>query len=433
MHSLVIGLGKTGWSCINFLIKQGQSVLVADTREQPPYFPQLQQQYPDIRVYLTELPLECLEMVDQIVVSPGVSLCHPWLQSALELNKPIVGDVELFAQSISSTQKVIAITGSNGKSTVTSLVGEILQQTDLKVKVGGNLGTPVLDLIATDIDVYVLELSSFQLETTHCLNPMVSVILNLSPDHLDRYPDLSAYQQAKQRIYYGDGVIVANKQQALLLTQLPQRSTIYFGLEPPEEGEWGIKSDYLMYGVQPILSTKQLKLAGQYNLENVLAACALVTPLNIPFTAIQQGLSVFTGLPHRMQWVAEKNGVTWYNDSKSTNVGSAIAGLSGFEQRIIWIAGGQGKGMDFTPLSEVVSKQVKVALLLGEMADTLAELLAKDTTVIKVRNMEQAVITANQFSEQGDIVLLSPACASFDQYQNFMQRGEDFINQVKKL
>ena len=311
----------------------------------------------------------------------------------------VVGDIELFARNVDAP--VIAITGSNGKSTVTSLLGEMAKAAGLDVRVGGNIGVPALDLLHEPRpDLYVLELSSFQLETTESLNACAAAILNISEDHMDRYADLNDYTAAKAKVYYGTGTLVVNldDKRVMATANLTRqgRNLSGFTTSTPKEKQFGIcnkdNEDYLCFGTERLIAVSELKIKGQHNIANALAALALGQEANIPLAAMLVALKEFSGLPHRSQWVAEKNGVSWYNDSKATNVGAAIAAINGIKaNRIILIAGGQAKGQDFSPLKEVVKNKVKHLVLLGEDAELLNNELS-DYTEVSFANNSLSVI-----------------------------------------
>jgi len=440
-RSLIVGLGKTGLSCARFLSARNVPLLVADSREAPPALESLRTELPEVEVLLgpfdEALFLDCSE----IILSPGVSLQAPAIAAAVAAGVPVVGDIDLFAQNISAP--VLAITGSNGKSTVTKLMYEILRCAGKRVAMGGNIGVPVLDLIpasitAEEVDFYLLELSSFQLETTHELNATASVILNLSPDHLDRYDDLDHYLTAKQRITRGDGVVVWNREDELLnKVSFNGRVNYSFGVGEPSSDSFGVQLKkgirYLAKGEHLIMPVEELALKGSHNVANALAAIALADSVGIAESAIVAGLKHFAGLPHRMQWVAEKNSVTWFNDSKGTNVGATVAALQGLENRVVLIAGGVGKGADFSPLKLALAEKARAVILLGQDATQIEKAIDGVASITHVDSMITAVTQAAQLAQAGDVVLLSPACASFDMFSSFEARGDAFIAAVKEV
>ncbi len=440
----VVGLGKTGLSCINYLSQQNVRVIGMDTRLQPPVLAELQANFPDIKLFLGGIDNQILNTVDEIVLSPGISLKEPEIAAQIKRGIPVVGDIELFVRA--ATAPIIAITGSNGKSTVTTLVGDMAKIAGLNVKVGGNLGTPVLEFLSLEQpDLYVLELSSFQLETTFSLQAAAAVLLNISPDHMDRYNNLDEYTAAKMRIYDNCKGAVVNRDEPYYEGKQPIYS---FGLSVPKDGQFGVLNNYLAYGTEKLLSIAELRIKGQHQVANALAALALGTAVDLPMPAMLQALREFSGLPHRCEWVVNIDGVDWYNDSKGTNVGATDAAIKGLGQsidgKIILIAGGMGKGADFSDLAKAVAEYVRSVILIGEDADAIAIALdsskymslraKRSNPVIKYADsMQQAVTLAKKSARSGDIVLLSPACASFDMFDNFEHRGKVFITEVFKL
>ncbi len=432
---MVVGLGKTGISCARYLAAAGHNFAVIDSRISPPGLLELQKNFPSIKTHLGGLDKNLLLQAQELIISPGVSLQEPAIAACLRQGIKCIGDIELF--TLATQTPIIAITGSNGKSTVTSLIGEMINASGKTAGVGGNLGTPALDLLKKEADYYVLELSSFQLETTHSLFAAAAVILNISPDHQDRYATTNDYLAAKQRIYSGCKTAVINQDEPLTYASvtLPQQ-TIVFGNHQPQDGNFGINNGYLMHGNKQLLSLDKLKMKGLHNANNALAALALGTAINLPLDAMLTTLQTFAGLPHRCQWVANINNVDWYNDSKGTNVGatkSAIEGLADDNHKIILIAGGIGKGADFSLLRETVAKYVKTIVLIGKDAMLIAQALSGTSQILHATSMANAVTICKEVAKPKDTVLLSPACASFDMFNNFEQRGEVFIAEVNKL
>jgi UDP-N-acetylmuramoylalanine--D-glutamate ligase len=388
-----------------------------------------------------------MKTAQRIVVSPGISLRDPHIAAAKQRGADIFGDIELFAHHADAP--VVAITGSNGKSTVTTLVGDMAKAAGLNVKVGGNLGTPALDLLQKTeerTDFYVLELSSFQLETTRSLNAYAAVVLNVSPDHMDRYRDIDEYAAAKQSIYQGDGVLVVNGDDAWVVAmesaakqQNARRRVIRFTLQPPKEDEFGIHTmddgeQWLAVGDDRLLNTQALRIAGKHNQANALAALALGDAMNIPRNIMLDVLREFPGLPHRTQWVATIGGVNWYNDSKGTNVGATVAAVAGMPGSKVLIAGGDGKGADFTPLKTMaIHHDVKAIVLIGRDGPVIAKALDGAVPISYATDMLDAVSQAQGLAHPGDCVLLSPACASFDMFENYVARGNAFERAVKRL
>ena len=437
---LIVGLGATGLSCARFLNAQGAEIAVTDSRSAPPGLEILRDELPDIAVFVGGFDADAFMSADVLVVSPGVSLREPLIIEARARGVEILGDIEIFAHYAQAP--VIAITGSNGKSTVTSLVAEMARESGLRTAMGGNIGTPVLDLLAEQPDLYVLELSSFQLETTTSLEPAAAVILNISEDHMDRYSSLSDYTAAKVRIYHGEGSLVVNRDDALVRATLAMvqhgRPIVRFGLEKPAAEDFGLcdheDETWLCRGQEPLLPERELKIKGRHNTANALAALALGQLAGLKREAMVSVLRRFPGLPHRCQWVRERQGVIWFNDSKATNVGAALAAIRGIPaNKLVLIAGGQGKGQDFTPLRDAVTEHCRAVVLLGEDAVRLQQDLADTVPLILVNSMSEAVIEAAKLARADDAVLLSPACASFDMFSNYVQRGERFIQAVEAL
>ncbi len=438
-HSVVMGMGKTGLACVKFLINQNKSVCVMDNRPKPPGLTTCQQIYPNIATITGRFDAEILAQATEIIISPGISLQEPALAQATGV--PVISEIELFARAANAP--VVAITGSNGKSTVTTLLWEMAEKAGLRVQVGGNLGTPALDLLCTPApDLYILELSSFQLETTYSLNPKAAVILNISEDHMDRYDDLADYIVAKKRIYQGNGTIIINLDDPHVVATLPpQRHFLSFSLHD-NQSDFRIADyqgePYLVRSADndlfiPLLATKEMRLQGSIMRANALAALALGEAVGLPQSAMLETLKTFKGLAHRCAWVANKQHIDWYNDSKGTNVGATIAAIEGLEKpgQIILIAGGEGKGADFSPLTDIVAKHCRACVLIGRDAQLIAEHLP--VPVAFAKTMKDAVIEAAKLAKNGDAVLLSPACASFDMFKNYEERGEVFEGAVKSL
>ncbi len=436
--ALVLGLGRTGLSCARFLAAHGVAVEVVDDQHQPPLLARLAREVPEARVRTGAAATHGLGDAQYLVVSPGVPLDHPLLRSAASRQLEVMGDIELFARH--ARAPVVAVTGSNGKSTVTVLLGEMARAAGSEVRVGGNLGTPALDLIGpVEPACYVLELSSFQLATTVSLAPVAAVVLNLSADHLDRHGSLADYAAAKGRIYRQAGLQLVNRDDpAAAALASPDRPQVSFGLDaPPRAEDYGIRmhqgEPWLARGEILLLPARALRLPGRHNQANALAALALGEVLGLPLEAMLGTLRRFPGLPHRTQWVAETGGVNWYDDSKGTNVGATLAAVQGFEQPLVLILGGQGKGADFGPLRAVLPGRVRQVLLLGEDAPRIEAALAGSVPLQRVASMEQAVAVAARLARPGDAVLLSPACASFDMFSGYEERGRVFARAVEAL
>lgn len=437
---LIVGLGKTGLSCAHFLSAFNAEIAVTDSRDEPPYLAAIQEQLPDIAVFVGGFDEMAFRRADIIVASPGISLWEPLIVEARARGVKIIGDIELFAWFVDVP--VVAITGSNGKSTVTSLVGEMFAKAGINAGVGGNIGHPALELLGKDYQACVLELSSFQLETTETLDPVAAALLNISEDHLDRYDSLADYTAAKARIFYGSGTLVINAddEKVMVTAQLSAagRKRISFSLGAPEGDNYGMCSyqhqRWLCRGNQALIAVQDLKITGEHNLANALAALALGEAAGLPMTGMLEALREFSGLPHRCQWVAEKDGVTWFNDSKATNVGAALAAMEGIPgEKLVLIMGGQGKGQNFSALREVIAQRARAVVLIGEDATLLETALDNTAPIMHAGSMQDAVNLAAQLAESGDTVLLSPACASFDMFNGFEHRGETFIQCVRGL
>lgn len=437
---IIVGLGKTGLSVARYLTGRGLPFAVADTRIHPPGLDQLKRFAPMADLYLGELDAEVLSKASELVVSPGIALSTPALVEARAAGVSLIGDVELFARE--ARAPLAAITGSNAKSTVTTLLGEMAEAAGKRVAVGGNLGTPALDLLDEKAELYVLELSSFQLETTDKLNAEVATVLNVSEDHMDRYPNMVAYHQAKHRIFRGVRQIVVNRDDSLsrplVADQLPCWS---FGLSRPDFKGFGLVEENgrtcLAFEFQALMPVSELKMRGAHNQANALAALALGHALGLPMEAMLSSLRQFAGLPHRCQWVGQHQGVDYYNDSKATNVGAALAAINGFAADIsgkqVLIAGGDGKGADFSSLRSAVERHCRAVVLLGRDAPVLEKVLAGSVPIVRVASLDEAVSEAQRHAQPGDIVLLSPACASLDMFSNFEQRGDLFAQAVGRL
>lgn len=437
-RTLIVGLGRTGLSVARYLSRHGVPVAIVDSRETPPALEALRAQLPvDVALFLGGFREEAFERAEQIVVSPGVPVSTASIAAARARGVPVIGDIELFARA--TRAPVVAITGSNGKSTVTTLLGAMAQLAGLVVRTGGNIGTPALDLIEdSEPDLYILELSSFQLETTRSLAPAAAVVLNISADHMDRYPDLAAYSAAKQGIYRQAAVQVINADDPVAAALAdPQRAQVRFTRQSPSSGEYGIFLEqdipWIAHGEHPILAVSEIALRGTHNIMNALAALALGEAVGLPRRAMVAALREFHGLPHRMQLVTKRRGVRWYNDSKGTNVGATLAAIDGVAGRVVLIAGGDAKGADLGPLAAALRNKGRAAVLLGRDAPRLQAVLAEVLPVERVADMAEAVQRADELARPGDSVLLSPACASTDMYRDYQERGDIFSAAVREL
>lgn len=435
IYTLVVGLGVTGLSVVRYLHELGERVLVADSRDIPPSMKILKEEFPDIELHTGEFNAEIFTSARRIIVSPGVPMSETVLQKAKEKGIEIIGDIDLFAHEV--TAPVVGITGSNGKSTVTTLLAEMAKCAGLNVAMGGNIGVPVLDLVKDEHELYVLELSSFQLETLQSLPMQTAVVLNISPDHLDRYDSLNSYVMSKHEIYRNAKVCIVNRDDQLASGQsFACEKVIGFTLHQPINNDFGLceyeGASWLCRGDVRLLKVDEIKIKGRHNVANVLAALAMGTVLKIPQQFILEAIRNFSGLEHRVQWVAEKHGVNWYNDSKATNVGASIAAIEGLPGMHVLIAGGEGKDADFTPLHDVAKKHLRAVVLIGHDAEIIESALEGVVPVVHADDMRDAVIRSIELAQAGDNVLLSPACASFDMYRNFEHRGQVFIEAVRE-
>lgn len=445
----VIGMGATGLSVARYLKRQQKRFIMFDTRTQPANLRQFVAEFPEQPYVLGALKAENLRDVSKIVLSPGLAANDPALILAEERGIPIVGDIQLFIEHVSNSKTptpIVAITGSNAKSTVTTLVGAMAKDSGLCVGVGGNLAPPALDLLPTSdeqhIDLYVLELSSFQLETTFDLGARVAVILNISADHMDRYPSIQAYHAAKQRIFQKAAAVVVNRDDALTQPLLQDKMKIKsFGMDKPDLGQYGLLVEngkvFLAKGLTTLLAADEMILKGRHNMANALAALAIGEQIQLPMSSMLQTLKIFPGLPHRCQWVTQVNGVDYIDDSKGTNVGATLAALQGLSRlpnKIVLIAGGDGKGAEFNELEKEFAAQLRAVVLIGKDAakiKTVATRAGVDSVVAK--DMQEAVIAATKLALKGDLVLLSPACASLDMFENYVDRGNQFATAAKGL
>ena len=437
---IVVGLGKSGMSLVRYLARQGMRFAVVDTRANPPELSTLREQFPQVDVRCGELDVEFLSRASELLISPGLAVATPALQEAAKRGAKLSGDIDLFARAAKAP--IIAITGSNAKSTVTTLVGAMAAAAGRKVAVGGNLGTPALDLLADDVELYVIELSSFQLETTELLNAEVATCLNISEDHMDRYADLPAYHLAKHRVFRGARQVVVNRDDPLSRPMIAEQVPCWsFGLGKPDFKRFGLLEEdgekYLAYQFDALLPVRELKIRGAHNQSNALAALALGHAVGLPMTAMLDTLKGFTGLPHRCQWVGECAGVSYYDDSKATNVGAALAAIEGLGDdiagKLVLIAGGDGKGADFSSLRKPVAAHCRAVVLLGRDADKLAAVFEGAVEIIRVDSLQAAVEQAAAIAQRADAVLLSPACASLDMFKNFEERGRLFAQAVEAL
>jgi UDP-N-acetylmuramoylalanine--D-glutamate ligase len=437
--TVILGMGATGWSCARFLHRRGVRIAVTDTRDAPPYGEHLIAQMPEVARAFGGIDAGLVACASTLVISPGVPRDEPAIAAATARGVPVIGDIELFARNVRAP--VIAITGSNGKSTVTSMLADMAAASGVRAGVGGNLGTPVLDLLGEpQPDLYILELSSFQLESCFSLRPLVSVLLNISADHMDRYAQLADYVAAKARVHAGSRHQVVNADDPQAATTLPDdASPTWFTLAVPRSDEYGLLSGdgrtFLALGKEPLLAADELSIRGRHNLANALAALAAGRTAGFPLPAMIEALRKFKGLPHRCELVARDAGADWINDSKGTNVGATCAAIDGLSDytALILIAGGDGKGADFRPLADAAAGRVRTALLYGKDAPGLERALEDVTETKRVADLDQAVQIAAACVRRGEAVLLSPACASLDMFANYEARGDAFARAVHQV
>ena len=428
---VIIGLGITGLSCVDFFLAQGVTPRVMDTRVSPPGLDKLPA---SVERYVGGINSDWLLASDLIIASPGIALAHPALSEAADAGIEIIGDIELLCREAQAP--IVAITGSNGKSTVTTLVGEMARAAGWQVGVGGNIGLPALTLLKSPAQLYVLELSSFQLETTHSLKAAAATILNLTEDHMDRYPlGMQQYRAAKLRIYENASVCVVNADDGMTMpVRGVDQRCVSFGINL---GDYHLNqqqgSTWLRAKGEKVLNTDEMTLVGQHNYTNALAALALADAVNIPRASSLKALTTFTGLAHRFQLVHEAHGVRWINDSKATNVGSTEAALNGLQVKgTLWLLlGGDGKSADFSPLARYLQGDNVKLFCFGRDGDALAALRPEIAT--RTETMQQAMTQIAAQVKAGDMVLLSPACASLDQFRNFEQRGDQFAQLAREL
>ena len=438
---VVAGLGISGVSAVNFLVEQGYQVAVTDSRATPPGHDQIPSH---VQTSFGKLDVDLLLQAEEIILSPGLAPQLPEIQQAIAKGISVVGDVQLLRRA--TEVPIVAITGSNAKSTVTTLVGLMAKDAGKKVAVGGNLGRPALDLLKDDPELLVLELSSFQLETTSHLNAEVAVVLNMSEDHLDRHGDMWGYHQAKHRIFQGVKKVVFNRDDNLTRPLVPDTTPMQsFGLNAPDIHQFGILKDldgtiWLARGRERLLKSSEMYIQGTHNVANALACLALGEAIGLPMDSMLETLKNFKGLEHRCEYVATVNDVRYCNDSKGTNIGATLAAIDGLgaaievqQGKVAVILGGQGKGQDFKALRDSLQKYVKVAVLMGEDAPVIEQAIEGTTTLLHAQSLMQAVQLCQQQTHANDVVLLSPACASFDMFKGYADRGHQFVACVSAL
>lgn len=450
LRVLVVGAGVTGASVMRYLLANDVAFDVTDGKATPS---DKVRQLLNEGAYVAGLDEVNPSNYDVMVLSPGIPRAHPMIKAALAAGVSVIGDIELFASVVKGD--VIAITGSNGKSTVASMAAHVLKQCGRQVELCGNIGTAVLDVLPKPTDsntevgqhshrnqeknsnamVYVLELSSYQLESLQRLSPLSAVVLNISEDHLDRYDSIEHYAAVKRHVYSNANYLVANADDERTHPEANTNNTLWFS-STNEKAKFSLKNlanqQVLCVDDQAVITTDDLQVPGEHNVANALAVMALLHPLQLTLKQLKLGLSSFHGLEHRTQLVAEVNGVRWYNDSKGTNVDACIKAIQAMPGAVVLIAGGQGKGVDFAPLRPVVSERVKAVVLMGEDAPKLRATLEGASELFDVSSMHEAVELSKQLAENGDVVLLSPACASFDMFENYQARGRLFCESVEQ-
>jgi UDP-N-acetylmuramoylalanine--D-glutamate ligase len=431
----VLGLGATGLSIARYLQRHDIDAAFYDSRTEPPGIVELREISPHAQVLLGATPLP--SPIRRIIASPGIAENHPLLLAARKANIEVISDIELFARDAKAP--FIGVTGSNGKSTVTTLIWLMCEAAGMSVRAGGNLGEPALDLLLGDEpDVYVVELSSFQLQRTKRLPADVAVLLNVSPDHLDWHSDENEYRQSKYRIFREAKSAVVNRADATAQAAAQHlEHVISFGMDEPASGQYGIRDvdgeTYLARGDELLLRTGELALFGTHNQANALAALAAGELAGLKIAPMLAVLTEFPGLPHRMQFVDRIDGVSYVNDSKATNVAAAVASIDSVDGMLVLIAGGVGKGAEFAELATALEDKLRAAVLIGQDAGKIEAALDTVMPVYRASDMDDAVGQAAAFAEKGDTVLLAPACASLDQFANYGARGDAFVAAVREL
>lgn len=438
---VVAGLGISGVSAVNFLHEKGYRVAVTDSRAVPPGHDQIPA---DVQTSFGQFDQDLLLSAEEIIISPGLDPKLPEIQAAIAKGIPVISEIQVLRRA--TDKPIVAITGSNAKSTVTTLIGLMAENAGKKVAVGGNLGRPALDLTKDDPELYILELSSFQLETTSNLNAEVAVVLNLSEDHLDRHGDMMGYHTAKHRIFQGVKKVVHNRDDSLTRPLVPDATPMQsFGLNAPDMNQYGVLREtdgtmWLARGRERLLKSSDMYMQGTHNVANALACLALGEAIDLPLESMLETLKTFKGLEHRCEFVKDVNGVRYYNDSKGTNIGATLAALDGLgaaievqQGKVAIILGGQGKGQDFTALRESLSKFAKVAVLIGEDRPVIEKAIEGTTTLLHAESLAEAVALCQKNTQPNDVVLLSPACASFDMFSGYPQRGHQFVALVNEL
>jgi UDP-N-acetylmuramoylalanine--D-glutamate ligase len=435
-HSLVVGLGETGVAVARYLRARGERVRVIDSRANPPGLSDLRAAVPDAEISLETLDPRWLEDASRVLLSPGLPYDLPLAVEARRRGLAVIGDIELFA--LAARAPAIAVTGSNGKSTVTTLASKMLQSQGLRAPAGGNLGPPALDLLNDDADAYVLEISSFQMETTDSLAPLAATVLNVSADHLDRHGTLEIYAELKEKLLKAAEHAVVNLDDALVAAMGARHSRVVpFSVQRELTRGYSVVTSkgerWLARDLKPLLRAAELGIRGTHNEANALAALALTEPLTRDLDAALDTLRTFKGLPHRCQRVTERKGVTFVDDSKGTNVGATLAALNGFAGPLVLIAGGLSKGQDLAPLAAGARDKLRAAVLIGAAAAELETVLKPICETARASSMGEAVARAAALARHGDTVLLSPACASQDMFRDYRERGEQFARAAREL
>ncbi len=432
---LVLGMGVTGVSCAHYLALRGISAVFADSRQEPPGSADIRAAMPDAELFAGDALADLPPGIDHVIISPGVDLQHPLIRRARRQGIEILSDIDVFV--LECNAPVIAISGTNGKSTVTTMLGEMLSAAGHSVGVGGNLGRPALDLLSPDDDFYVLELSSFQLERSRPIRSVAATVLNIVPDHLDRHCSFASYVAAKAHIYAQCETVILNRDCPRLNDLVPaDKPVISFGLDEPAQRNFGVRltgdGEFIAQGNELLMPVDALSVTGRHNLANALAALALGYAAGIEPARMLPGLRAFQGLAHRMQQVLTDDGITWIDDSKATNVAAAVMSIRSVAGRLVLIAGGDGKGAGFEDLARALSGRHASVIVLGRDADRIAAALEDHCDITAVNDLPEAVDAARKLAAPGDTVLLAPACSSLDMFDDFSHRGDVFQQAVRE-
>ncbi len=440
INILVVGLGVTGVSVVDYFMKKKKKIIVVDNRDNPPFLNEIRAKYPSLEINLGNYEDKYFEWAQLLVMSPGVSLTTPQIDKAIKRGVAVIGDIELFLGEAKAP--IVAITGSNGKSTVTTLVGDMAKTSGLNVAIGGNIGIPALSLLNENVEKYILELSSFQLETTHTLKAQVATVLNLQSDHLDRHVSFENYKKIKSKILKGAEIGIYNADDDEVLSLERTKKSYFFTLnEPKNEKFFGLRKfgndEWLCKGTNRLISCKDLLIPGRHNLANCLAALAIGYGLELPKESMINALKSFPGLPHRTEFITKLNNISWYNDSKATNIGATQAALKGMHRgdsrRAVIILGGDCKNANFDELTLTLAECARAAVLIGQDAEKIKSSIPDSCKISIAKNMDDAVKKAALLAKPEDHILLSPACASFDMFSNFSERGNAFKDSVRRL